>query len=409
MSMGRAGRVLLSEAASLTAREHVTALGAAGVRVEAMSSDPLALCRWSRWVRRLHSCPPAGVDPVGYLDAVGAVLARGGFDALLPTHEQAWLFAVARDRLPSGAPVALAPAECFARVQSKIAFAQLLDEIGAPQPRWWLVEADTDLDPVPYPYFLKTGFGTAGQGVRAVRTEQDRRRWFAKLRADGQALMAQEAVSGQYGQVQALFDRGRLVAAHTSVQTGTGVGGSAAARLSVDHPRARHWAAVVGEALRWRGGLTMDYFHTRGEPVFIECNPRTVEPGNAVASGVNLPLLSLALAAGWSLPDMVVTGRPGVRTHGTLALLLGTADRARSRRAVLHMLVSAGRGNGVFAGSAEVLTPLLHDPPSLVPLVTTAASLLAQPAAASRIAGRTVAAYSVTEQAISRLGDPEPA
>jgi hypothetical protein len=153
----------------------------------------------------------------------------------------------------------------------------------------------------------------------------------------------------------------------------------------------------------------MDYFHTRGEPVFIECNPRTVEPGNAVASGVNLPLLSLALAAGWSLPDMVVTGRPGVRTHGTLALLLGTADRARSRRAVLHMLVSAGRGNGVFAGSAEVLTPLLHDPPSLVPLVTTAASLLAQPAAASRIAGRTVAAYSVTEQAISRLGDPEPA
>ena len=52
-------RVLLSEASSLTAREHLTVLGTAGVRVEAMSSDPFALCRWSRWARRLHRCPNA--------------------------------------------------------------------------------------------------------------------------------------------------------------------------------------------------------------------------------------------------------------------------------------------------------------------------------------------------------------
>ena len=136
--------------------------------------------------------------------------------------------------------------------------------------------------------------------------------------------------------MQALFSDGRLVAAHTSVQAGQGLGGSAAARLSVDHPRARFWATAVGEKLGWHGGLTMDYLHQDGEPVFIECNPRTVEPGNAAASGVNLPLLSIALAAGRPLPDKVVTGRPGVRTRGTLALLLGSADQANSRRAVLR-------------------------------------------------------------------------
>jgi hypothetical protein len=103
-------RVLLSEASSLTAREHLTVLGTAGVRVELMSSDPFALCHWSRWARRLHDCPASGTDPAGYLQAVSAVLTGGGFDALLPTHEQAWLFAVGRDRLPPAAPVALAPA-----------------------------------------------------------------------------------------------------------------------------------------------------------------------------------------------------------------------------------------------------------------------------------------------------------
>ena len=53
-------RVLLSEASRLTAREHLTILGTAGVRVEAMSSDPFALCRWSRWARQLHRCPASG-------------------------------------------------------------------------------------------------------------------------------------------------------------------------------------------------------------------------------------------------------------------------------------------------------------------------------------------------------------
>ena len=70
--------------------------------------------------------------------------------------------------------MALAPAEAFGRVQSKIEFARLLDELGAPQPRWWIVRDGTEDDgaaeKVPYPYFLKTAFSTAGRGVRAGRT-----------------------------------------------------------------------------------------------------------------------------------------------------------------------------------------------------------------------------------------------
>jgi len=346
----RRARVLLSEGSSLTAREHVTVLGRAGVHIEVMSSDPRE------------------------------------------------------------APLALAPAGAFARVQSKIAFARLLDELGAPQPRWWPVGGDgAVLHDVPYPYFLKAAFSTAGQGVRAVRGPSDRRLALATLRAGGHELIAQAPAAGQYGQVQALFEHGRMAAAHTSVQAGTGVGGSAAARLSVDHPRARYWAAAVGAELCWHGGLTMDYFHDGGEPAFIECNPRTVEPANAAASGVNLPALSIALAAGRPLPARLVTGRAGVRTHATVALLLGRADQSPARRAVLQTLRGAAAGTGVFDGSTEVLTPVAHDPPSAVPLLIIAAALLTRPGSAPAIAGRTVAAYAVTEQTIARLADPEPA
>jgi hypothetical protein len=98
--------------------------------------------------------------------------------------------------------------------------------------------------------------------------------------------------AGQYGQVQAQFDRGRVVAAHTSV--GVGAGGSTAARLSVDHPAGRDYATRVGEHLRWHGGLTLDYLHVDGQPQFIECNPRTIEPGNAALAGVDFPRLTIA-------------------------------------------------------------------------------------------------------------------
>ena len=100
------------------------------------------------------------------------------------------------------------PAESLARVQSKIAFARLLDELGAPQPRWWPVEDDTVPGQIPCPYFLKAAFSTAGLGVRQVRTPADRARALIELRASGQELIAQAPAPGQDGQVQALFDDG---------------------------------------------------------------------------------------------------------------------------------------------------------------------------------------------------------
>ncbi len=165
------------------------------------------------------------------------MVAERRIDVVLPTHEQAWLFAAASPPL-SDLPVAVADAASFDRVQSKVEFARLLDEIGLAQPRWRLVRGNSDLDGLSFPYWLKSAFSTAGRGVRLVTDERSRADAERKLLEQGSGpVMAQEPAAGQYGQVQALFDRGRLVAAHTSVQTGIGIGPSAAARQSVDHPR----------------------------------------------------------------------------------------------------------------------------------------------------------------------------
>ena len=59
--------------------------------------------------------------------------------------------------------------------------------------------------------------------------------------------------------------------------------------------------------------------------------------------------------------------------------------------------------HGEFADSAEVLTPVIRDPPSLIPLLRVATALLARSASAPPISGHTIAAYSVTQRAITRL------
>src|SRR5262249_17510834 len=152
------------------------------------------------------------------------LLATGTFDVLLPTHEQAWLFAVGRPRLGQGARVAIASADAFSRVQSKIEFARLLDEAGLPQPRWQVVETPGQLADWPTPFYLKPPFSTAGTGVRKVTNPLDAAGAWESLRSagDGGPVMVQAAADGRYAQIQALFDRGRLVAVHTSSRTAVG-------------------------------------------------------------------------------------------------------------------------------------------------------------------------------------------
>jgi hypothetical protein len=354
-------RVLLSEGSSLTAREVLTCLGPAGYHVEALDPDRLCIDRFSRWIRKVHRCPRPGTDPVGYLDAVRRVVRERRIDVVLPTHEQAWLFAAGASLLP-GLPVAVAELASFDRVQSKIEFARLLDELGLPQPRWRLVTERGDLDGLSFPYWLKSAFSTAGGGVRLVSDARSRADAERELLDADVPVMAQEPARGQYAQVQGLFDQGRLLVAHTSVQTGTGIGPSAAARLSVDHPTPRRHISALGEALCWHGGLTLDYLHEQGDPSYIECNPRTVEPGNAAASGVNLPELQVRLTTGESLRSVQRTGTAGVRTHGTIALVLGAAAYGGTRSAVAAERARAITRRGCYHGSTEQLTPVLRDP-----------------------------------------------
>jgi predicted ATP-grasp superfamily ATP-dependent carboligase len=404
----RQPKILLSEGSSLSSREAITALGLAGHRVELLSSDPLCLGRFSRFVSRVHRAPASGADPDGYLKAVIDTVEAGRIDALLPVHEQAYLFAAARQQLPSRLGIALADFEAFEQVQSKAGLAKLLTRLDVPQPRTELVHsADEFVAMRPYPFFVKSAFGTASTGVWRVRDERQRDAVLTQLQqheAFAEGLLVQAAVRGSLERTQAVFNHGRLVASHIYRQVVEGPGGGDVLKISVVNAQVREIVMRIGHALDWHGALSFDYIRedVTGTPYFIDANPRLVEPMNAWLSGVDLPGALLRISLG-ETPPAQAPGREGIITRLGLMGLLDAARQRNRRRDVVREIMLLASSSGRYRGSREELVPLLTDPWCAIPLGVVITRLLRNPAAASRFSETTVAAYSLTPQAIHRL------
>jgi predicted ATP-grasp superfamily ATP-dependent carboligase len=401
-------KILLSEGSSLSSREAITALGLAGHRVELVSSNLTCLGRFSRFVSNVHRAPASGADPDGYLAAVIEVANTRKIDALIPVHEQAYLFAAARKQLPAGLGIALADFEAFEQVQSKAAFATLLTQLNVTQPDTEIIRsADEFAGERPYPFFVKAAFGTASAGVWRVENVRQRHALRLQLEAHNafaEGLLVQAAVSGALERTQAVFDRGRLVASHIYRQVVQGPGGGDVLKISIVSAGVRDTVARIGQALRWHGALSFDYIRDDATriPHFIDANPRLVEPMNAWLSGVDLPGALLQISLG-ETPPVQPDGREGVLTRLGLMGLLDAARQRGRRRDILREIGLLAAGFGRYRGAREELVPLLTDPWCAVPLSVVVARLLRSPAAAARFSDTTVAAYSLTPSAIHRL------
>lgn len=57
--------------------------------------------------------PSGRREPLAYVDFLTRIVAERAIEAVLPTHEQAWLLAAARRRLPDDLPLAVARPDAF--------------------------------------------------------------------------------------------------------------------------------------------------------------------------------------------------------------------------------------------------------------------------------------------------------
>ena len=390
-------RILLSEESGLTSRQVAGRLGALGHEVEIFSSTQICLTRFTRHVRAVHLVPRFGRDPFGWLDAAARIAKERRAELLFPTQEQVTVLSARRKRL--GVATLVPPFASLKRVQDKISAFRALQAIGAPQPGTFVVASADDLAQVKkFPAFVKRPVSTASSGVVHVKGPDELAAAARGLGLATNELIVQRQADGPLAMVQAVADRGRLIAHHACLRVREGVGGGASLKESIVLPEIPSLLGKLVAALDWHGGLSMDVIVTADGPVVIDVNPRIVEPANALAAGVDLVAAMLDLCG--NVPASVrPVGRAGVRTHQTLIALLGAAEQQGKRRAILREALNAMFSRGAYAGSNEELTPLGGDPVAAIPVVAALSATLVSPALWKKFHTGAVGPYAVTPEA----------
>jgi hypothetical protein len=161
---------------------------------------------------------------------------------------------------------------------------------------------------------------------------------------------------------------------------------------------------MLGASLRWHGALMLDYLYDseRGQPAYIDANPRIGETFNAARSGVNLCALLVQVALGRAELARPC-GRRGILTHSLLTSLLAAAQGGATRCTLLAELGRACLGQGLYVGSEDELTRPRDDPLSLLPAAFLTLQLLVRPRAAGQIVAQAVNAYALTEATVRAI------
>jgi predicted ATP-grasp superfamily ATP-dependent carboligase len=392
-------KILLTEGSSLSARHTLYALGGRYL-IDVCDPRPwLCLARFSRFVRKCHRCPPFAADPLGYKQFLLDRLRQEHYDVLLPTHDQVYLCSKFRQEFAPQVAMAVPEFAVLQRLQSKSAFANLFHELNLPQPETRKVSDARELKACAHPSFVKLPFGTAGSGVWHVETQSDLDALADRLQSAGiTEVVVQQPAPGTLCVAQAVFQQGRLLAAHTYQARAMGVGGSARARISVSHPIVLDHLRILGTQLNWHGALMLDYlFDSANGPMYIEANPRIGETVNALLSGLNLCELLVQVALDRPIPHLP-PAEVGTRTHSVLMGLLALAQQECERRELLAELWRAGTGQGIYAASQDEVNRVGHDFPSLIPALFLTMQLLFRPRSAQKIVAGAVQNYALTEK-----------
>ncbi|UGQ10195.1 hypothetical protein LO772_25415 [Yinghuangia sp. ASG 101] len=398
----------------MTSRQVALLLGDAGHEVDVLAPEGKPPLRYPKSVRRVYTVPAFGDDPWGWLGAAEKTLRADGHDVLIPTGDQVAVLSRA-DAAATwlAGRVAVPGFAALERVQDKVSAAVTLTEIGLPQPESFVVRSAEALrqisDP---PLYVKLPIGAASTGVHHITRREELLRLADRLDAEGtfatdSGVLVQQPEQGPVISAQSVFDNGRLVAAHAYLHTRIGSRGGAAAKRGVNLLAVREHITLLGAHIGWHGALSMDGVLTADGPVWIDVNPRLVEPANAARSGVDLVGALIGVSQGGS-PSALPLGEPDVLTHQFLQALWAAGERGRG--AVWRELWYATARRGPYRGSTEELLSPFREPRTLARVFALCAALVTAPAHTLGRATRNADRTALTASGWHRiLAGPPPA
>jgi hypothetical protein len=219
--------------------------------------------------------PPPRQSFSDYAAAIAALVAREAPDLVVPTCEEVFYLAAARDRRGIEIPLFAPHFDALAQVHNKADFAEMAVGLGADPPLTLRLERREDLSKLPAPagnFVFKPAWSRFGSRVLIRPSEAD----IAKLRPTADdPWVAQAYLPGEEISSYAVAVDGRVTAFQSYRPTYRVGHGAGVAFAAEDVPAARQFVAGLVSRLRWTGQISFDFRRDEaGELRVIECNPR---------------------------------------------------------------------------------------------------------------------------------------
>ncbi|MCC7361835.1 MAG: hypothetical protein IT317_20295 [Anaerolineales bacterium] len=276
-------RVALTGGRAPATLELARLLARAGHTVFVAESARWPLTRGAPAVAGSARVPPPRQDPAGFAAALEHLLIRERIDLLVPTCEELFHVARARDRLAAHCRVLCEPLERLHPLHHKGRFAALAASLGLAVPETHQLANAADLRAAltrPGVWVLKPAYSRFA--VRTLLPPHSARALAQVQPTPAAPWVAQRLVRGRALCTYSVAHAGRL-AAHAAYPVTWSAGQGAAIYFEAEaHVGAQNWVAALVARLAFTGQIAFDFIEdAAGQLWALECNPRTT-------SGVHL-------------------------------------------------------------------------------------------------------------------------
>jgi predicted ATP-grasp superfamily ATP-dependent carboligase len=306
--------------------------------------------------------------------------------------------------------VAINEFDNFNTLHSKISFINLLQKLELPHPPSDIYTTGTDLENFrPFPYYIKLEYGSSSSGVWRISNLEDLKSVTKTLKEKyilngNNRILIQDDAPGTLEMAHSIFKKGHLQAIHCCRRQMEGARGSSCSKIGVHRPVVQRHIEKLGKYLNWHGSLTIDYIYDSdsGIPLYIDANPRLVEPMNSTLSGLNLAEQIVQMEKETQY-EKTISPKEGAKTHMLMMALMGVAQKKGSRFDLICEIGKALLKKEIYSESIEELTPFRKDPLSIIPLIAVTTRLLINPKSYDQITSKSISNFSVPEDSVQKI------
>jgi hypothetical protein len=326
---------LITGARSPAALDIARDFSAAGYRVHMADSRRARLARWSNTPEKVHLIAPPVQDPVGFRRDVAALVDRLDPEIVVPTCEEVFHLAAAREDGVNVGPLFAPPLSTLDRLHSKDRFAAEVLALGLNVPKTRLATDALDPDAIELDrVVLKACYSRFGSGTLIRPTRAD----VAALKpTKADPWIVQDLIIGtEYSSYTAAI--GGKVVAFATYLSSLKLKGGAGYAFTPAKPEIRgrllEAASAVAAAFGLTGQFAFDAIDDGERTWLIECNPRAT-------SGVHLLTRNGELAKAMTGANGFAEGRGESRQNLPMMLSYGLLARLSGQGADWRRLIAA--------------------------------------------------------------------